>query len=116
MAATTPDKDYFHLVTSGLQQDYANVTASCHYLKSWEEDTNRNNHLGEMDPYLNADVDLVTIQLGDNIVAGKETLYNDFYNIVAHVKEKAPNAQIMVVSSFCWPDPTVTAGTDQRLQ
>ena len=62
-----------------------------------------------MDPYLNADVDLVTIQLGDNIVAGKETLYNDFYNIVAHVKEKAPNAQIMVVSSFCWPDPTVTA-------
>ena len=109
MAATTPDKDYFHLVTSGLQQDYANVTASCHYLKSWEEDTNRNNHLGEMDPYLNADVDLVTIQLGDNIVAGKETLYNDFYNIVAHVKEKAPNAQIMVVSSFCWPDPTVTA-------
>ena len=108
MAATTADNDYYHKLCASLEQNYS-VNGNCIYYTSWETAGDRSSQLSILDSYLYSDLDLVTIQLGDNITGGFDSLTSDYEALVQYVRTKAPNAQIIIVDEFCWPIATIQA-------
>lgn len=106
MAASSRENDFVHKVCSSLEQRYT-VQENAIYYTSWETAADRNSQLSILDPYLSADLDLVTIQLGDNITGNYGTLESDYKNLIGYVRSKAPNAQIIVIDQFCWPNGTI---------
>ena len=113
MAATTKEKDYVHLVDAYLDETY-HVSTTAYNFSDWETSSaNRENMLSELDPYLSSDLDLITIQLGENITNGLDTLNDDYTGLVRYVKEKCPDAQIIILDEFCWPKPEIQAAQKQ---
>jgi len=108
MAASTSDLDYYHLVNSGLSKDGVTVAGSCYYFKAWEDAATgsaRTALLSSLDSYLTSDLDLVTIQLGENIqnTAG---LQSDFETMVKYIKKRSPDAQVIFIGQF-WNNNTI---------
>lgn len=105
MAASTADKDYFHLVSSYLEQSYDDVAAYAFNGSAWEVQTNDRYEvlsMGVWDGYLSEEIDLVTIQLSEN-VSDTITFESDFKEMIEYVVRKCPQAQIVVVDDF-WSD------------
>lgn len=106
MAATSSDKDYYHLIVKSLEAKLENVNSTVYSFISWETlATDRAETLTLIDEYLNENLDLVTVQLGEN-VTDNENIENDFLELINYIKEKAPNAQIIIVGNF-WEDEVV---------
>lgn len=106
MAASTSDKDYFHIVSTyledGLDED---VVSYAFNAAAWEQQANNRGEvlaMGLWDGYLSEKLDLVTIQLSENC-SDTTTLEYDFREMVEYVQEKCPNAQIIIVDDF-WSD------------
>lgn len=102
MAATSPDKDYVHIISSFIEQHTGSVSTSSIYYVDWEHASSgagRNAMLSQLDGLLSPDLDLVTIQLGENI---SDTTYmqQDFQNLMSYVWSKAPNARIIMIGQF----------------
>lgn len=112
MAATTKENDYVHLVDAHLSETY-DVTTTAYNFTDWETSTDRASMLPALDPYLSSDLDLITIQLGENITDGLTTLNDDYTTLVSYIEEKCPNAQIMILDEFCWPKPEIQAAQKQ---
>lgn len=55
-----------------------------------------------IEPYLSDKINLITIQLGENVV-DKTTLKEDFVELIKYIKVKAPNAKILLIGEF-WKD------------
>lgn len=103
MAASSTDKDYFHLVTKQLQSKQSVVQSYAFNGYAWEVQTNdRSEVLSLWDGMLNEDVDLVTIQLSENI-SDLSTFQSDFKEMVEYVDDRCPNAEIIVIDDF-WSD------------
>ena len=106
MAASTKDKDYFHLIKSKLEAQFGDVTAKAYNFYSWEpQGTDRAEALTLLDNYLSDQLNYVTIQLGEN-VSDTNTFENDFAELIRHIRERAPNAKIVIIGNF-WTDATV---------
>lgn len=104
MAATTEENDYVHIVSRWLEgQSEKPVTTTVLDIKKWEVAPDRMAALDDYDKYFNEHTDLVTLQTGENIVEGKETLPVDYPALLQRIKEKAPNAQILVLGEVLWP-------------
>lgn len=103
MAASEAEKDYFHLVTAFLQErDVDRRICSLSYnFFQWEVlATDRAEILDILGCYLNDDLDLITVQLGEN-VNDLSTLESDFEYLLEYIKTYCPNAQIIVIGD-CW--------------
>lgn len=104
MAATTEDNDYVHIVSRWLEgQSEKPVTTTVLDIKKWEVAPDRAAALDDYDKYFNEHTDLVTLQTGENITEGKETLGVDYPALVQRIREKAPNAQILMLGEVLWP-------------
>lgn len=104
MAATTEENDYVHIVSRWLEeQSEKPVTTTVLDIKKWEVAPDRMAVLDDYDKYFNEHTDLITLQTGENIVEGKETLVVDYPALLQRIKEKAPNAQILVLGEVLWP-------------
>lgn len=112
MAASSAATDYVGRVTSTLSSTYE-VNMNRIYYTSWECSGDRNSQLSILDSYLTPNLDLVTIQLGDNITGGFETLVSDYRNLINRVRERAPGARIMVIDEFCWPNAAIQSAQRQ---
>ena len=100
MAASEDSKDYVHLIEAYLKENGKNVTMNTENLAAWETNGNdRAEFLELADPYLYEGLDLVTIQLGEN-ASNLDTWEKDFEELISHVKEKCPTAQIIIVGDF----------------
>lgn len=100
MAASSPENDYFHLVTDGLKEKEGMVTSKAYSFIIWETlATDRAETLAFLDEYLSNDLDLITIQLGEN-ATDLTTFESDYGYLIAYIKEKAPNAAIYVIGDF----------------
>jgi lysophospholipase L1-like esterase len=102
MASSSDEKDYVHLVTSYLEQknNLGGVVENSVNLSSWETNSSdRAEFLALLDDYLSTSLELVTIQLGEN-VSDFSTYETDFEDLINYVKDKAPNAEIIVVGDF----------------
>ena len=113
MAATSKEKDYVHLVDAYLDETY-DVSTTAYNFADWEtSESNRSDMFSELDQYLSPDLDLITIQLGENITTCLDTLNEDYTELVQYIKDECPNAQIMILDEFCWPKPEIQAAQKQ---
>lgn len=100
MAASSEENDYYHLVLNGLENKYNNVNAKAYSFIPWETlNTDRAETLELLDGYLNDNLDLITIQLGEN-VTDSTTFESDFLYLVQYIKVKATNSKIIIVGNF----------------
>lgn len=100
MAASTDDKDYVHVVTRFLESKYKDVCCNTMSFATFETHAaDREEFLILLDPYLTKEINLVTIQLGEN-VSDLATWGTDFESVIVYIKEKAQNAKIIVVGDF----------------
>ena len=103
MAASTQDKDYVHVLSGLLKDDREEVVSANMNFYDWEAQSyDRGETLTTLDSYLSPNLDLVTIQLGEN-VNDTSTLEKDYEDLIKYVKEKAPDAQVAVIGEF-WKD------------
>lgn len=110
ICSTKPDNDYFHLVCKYLEKKSQNVVAYPNNFAYWERSDNRNDLLNALDIYLNEDLDLVTIQLGENC-SDLTTYESDLEYLCKYIQSKCHNATIVIVGDF-WS----TERNDYRLQ
>lgn len=100
MAASTTDSDYFHIVCDRLEERKGKLDAKAVNAFFWEAlHTDRAESLALLEPYLSTRLDLVTIQLGEN-ATNLNTFYSDFVYLIQLIKERCPEAQILVVGDF----------------
>lgn len=103
MAASTADKDYFHIVSAHLKQKHKNATCTTASFTAWElQAEHRNQTYSVIENYLKPELNLITIQLGEN-AADISTLEEDYYELINYIKQKCPEAQIIIVDDF-WHD------------
>ena len=100
MAATEPSKDYFHLVIDEIKKQNNSVVSCTFNFGVWEMlATDRAQTRIMLDPYLNPNINLITIQLGEN-ASDLTNFETDFEFLINHVKKQCPKAQIIIVSDF----------------
>lgn len=97
MAATTADKDYYHIVVNHLKEKYSDMDSDICSFSIWETlYTDRAETLEILDYYLDDSLNLITIQLGEN-AQNLDTFESDFEYLINHIKEAAPSAEVLVI-------------------
>ncbi|MDE7422575.1 MAG: SGNH/GDSL hydrolase family protein [Lachnospiraceae bacterium] len=100
MAATDEEHDYYHLVLKGLESQGKNVTSYVQNFATWEaQSKDRDETFMLIDSYLDDEIDLVTIQLGEN-ASDLTTFKEDYISLINYIKQKAPKAQLIIVGDF----------------
>lgn len=99
ICSTRPDNDYFHLIVKYLKEENDNVIAYPFNFAMWERSNNRSSNLKLLDVFLSINLDLVTIQLGENIV-DLTTFQRDLESLIKYVHSKAPKAKIIVIGDW----------------
>lgn len=103
MAASSEQNDYVHLVAERIGID-ANFYAFNFYI--WEvQSSDRAETLTVLEPYLSQNLNLVTVQLGENVV-DRATLEQDYEELIKYIQDRCPNAQVILVGGF-WEDPEI---------
>ncbi len=100
MAASTAEKDYFHLVKAHLETEHDNVNATAYNFSAWEiTAADRAQTLLTLEGYLSAKPDLITVQLSEN-VTDMTDFSGDFAYMLDWLAEKCPEAEIIVIDEF----------------
>ena len=100
MAASKPENDYYHRVVSYLEETHGNVSSYVVNYAIWEtQHADRAQTYTAIDPYLDADLDLITIQLSEN-ASNLNDFVSDYKELIAHLQEKCPNATILLIDDF----------------
>lgn len=76
-----------------------NVVSYAYNFSPWERAADRASTLELIDVYLSEMLDLVTIQLGENTF-DTATYETDMVSLIEYVRQKCPNAQIIVVGDW----------------
>lgn len=120
MGATRQEYDYYHIVSNSLAASCAAAgtaynSAALNYA-IWEiMSGQRSSVLYLLDPYLSEELELVTIQLGENAIPDAAGFAQDFPLLIQYIRQKAPNARIVIVGNF-WNDAVETAAKLQCVQ
>lgn len=100
MAASDEEHDYYHIVLGYLENRYGNVNGVIYNFSPWEgKEDHRDEEFKHIDKYLDPDLDLITIQMGEN-VSDLSTYQEDYITLLKYIHEKAPNARILVIGDF----------------
>lgn len=100
MAASSEEHDYYHLVLEYLKANNEHVMGVPYNFSVWETQSHdRDETLEYLDHYLSPDLDLVTVQLAEN-ASDLSTYQEDYVSLLNHIKDKAPNARVLVVGDF----------------
>lgn len=102
MAASSAEKDYVHLVTSGLEKKYKNIQAEAYNFSVWEITVSkeRSQTFSILDSMLAEDLNLITIQLSENATATLNGLENDFVYLIRYIQNKCPKARILILDDY----------------
>ncbi len=109
MAADRPEHDYVHLVAAHLAEKRPEVEYQAVCFQDWEtnEAGDRDSYLKELDDVVNDDVDLVTVQLGENITEDTPVTVEDYTSLIEYLKEEAPQAKIILLGQILWDNESV---------
>ena len=101
MAASTDENDYVHLIGKWLEENKTEeVKYYAYNFAIWEiQSYDRAEILSVLDSYLSSNLDLVTIQLSEN-ASNIDTFETDCEELFNYIKDKAPNAQIIIIDDF----------------
>lgn len=104
MASTSIDTDYVHLLSSFFANDFSSVSYNAINFSDWEKSSwDRAETLRQINSYLNTNIDLVIIQLGEN-ANDISTLEKDFNELITYCADRTNGASIIVLGEF-WKDP-----------
>ena len=100
MAASSPEKDYVHLLVNKLRKSGQHVEyADINFFK-WEiMDHDRDEVLPLLDDLLDKSYDYIIVQLGENI-SSVANLEGDFRSLLAYLQKSCLKENILVCSSF----------------
>lgn len=120
MAASSEEKDYFHQVAAAVSEKYEESTTQALNYTIWEKPFyEREDALKYLKGYVTEDLDLVTIQLGENLYLEDdedvEKLDDEYEDLINYIKEHAPNAQILVLGQF-WENGVIDAAKQKACQ
>ncbi|MBR6427550.1 MAG: SGNH/GDSL hydrolase family protein [Clostridia bacterium] len=100
MAASVAEKDYVHVVAQNLEEKHGRMEFAAYNFSKWEITPNdRFQTLQLIDDLLRPDLNLITVQLSENVTE-KATLEEDFRELVNYIKNKCPDADIVVVDDY----------------
>lgn len=100
MAASVPEKDYFHLVADYLREEHNKVISYPYNFSVWEiQSTDRTQTTSNLTKYLSEDLDLISIQLSENAV-NLDTFVVDLKELITILQEACPCANIILVDDF----------------
>lgn len=100
MAASTAERDYFHLVKARLEAEHKSVSATACNFSAWEiTAADRAQTLLTLESYLSAAPDLITVQLSEN-VTDMTDFSGDFAYMLDWLAERCPEAEIIVIDEF----------------
>lgn len=100
MAATRPDRDYFHIVTKFLEGKYGKVTSQAYGFAIWEtQSTDRTQTFNMLTGYLSPELDLITVQLSEN-AKDLTTFVPDLTELITYLQRECPKATIILVDDF----------------
>lgn len=100
MAATTAENDYYHLICNHLNQAKGNVCSHVTNFSIWETQAHdRAETFESIKKYMSNELDLITIQLSENVI-DYTTWEADYVELVSYIKQKSPNAQIILIGDF----------------
>ncbi|MBO4769607.1 MAG: SGNH/GDSL hydrolase family protein [Clostridia bacterium] len=104
MAASVAEKDYVHVVAGNLEEKHGRVEFAAYNFSKWEITPNdRFQTLQLIDDLLKPDLNLITVQLSENVTE-KATLEEDFRELVNYIKNRCPDADIVVVDDYYFPE------------
>ncbi|MCR4704151.1 MAG: SGNH/GDSL hydrolase family protein [Saccharofermentans sp.] len=100
MAASDEEHDYYHLVLKHIEENKGKTKGISYNFYIWETQSHdRDEALELLDQYLSPELDLITVQLGEN--AGDLTTFQkDYVSLLQYIRSKAPNARILVLGDF----------------
>ena len=100
MASTRKENDYYHLICNHLEQTKGNVCTYVTNFSIWETQAyDRAETFEYIKRYMSDKLDLITIQLSEN-VSDYATWESDYVELVSYIKQKSPNAQIILIGDF----------------
>lgn len=100
MAATKAENDYYHLLISYLKGNNDEVTSYSYNFAQWEmQSHDRAETFDLISPHISPKLNLITVQLGEN-VSDSTTIESDFEELIMYLKNKAPNAEIIIIGDF----------------
>lgn len=104
MAASNQLYDYVHIVKryiDNYKKNTENIIRAYNYY-IWEvQSLDRDETLSLLDKYLENDLDLVTIQLGENVV-DVITYEYDFMSLVNYIKGRCPRCRVFIIGDFLY--------------
>ena len=94
MAASSDEKDFVHIIAENKK-----AMIYAYNFSMWETNGNdRAEFLPMLDNYLSKEIDLITIQLGEN-AAISATWQKDFVELIKYIQQRT-NAKIIVIGDF----------------
>ena len=109
MAADRPENDYVHLVAAHLSEKRNHVEFQSVCFQDWEtnEAGDRDSYLKDLDDVLSEDLDLITVQLGENITEDTPVTVKDYTNLIDYLQKEAPDAKIIFLGQILWNNDVV---------
>lgn len=99
MAASSDSRDYFHLIATEIGKKKS-VFATAVNFSTWEMNSHdRSQTISQIDLFLDIELDLITIQLGENITDWS-MLDTDFSTLIDYIVKKCPNTEIVIIGNF----------------
>lgn len=101
MAASKESEDYFHKLCVKLEEEYGPITAYPYNFSVWEiMGTDRAETLHVLDTYLSENLDLVTIQLGEN-ATNLDDYEDDYEYLLEYITDSvSEQCRIIVIGDF----------------
>ena len=122
MAASAEEKDYSHVLAAMLEKKEGPVSLDVMNYNPWElaeaSMVPRSAYLSSLDSLFGADkgeADLIVLQLGENCTQ-YQNLSLDFGALIDYLRQKAPDARIVVTGTVIRMDPERNAAVDSIKQ
>ncbi len=100
ICSTKPDNDYYNILLKYLKSKHNKVVAYPYNFASWERAENRDSTLDLLKPFLKKELNLVTIQLGENCGNYIDTYQKDLESLINYVKKISPKAEIIIIGDW----------------
>lgn len=105
MAASAPEKDYVHLLTTKFKQQNANSTITATNISAFETDYATYNFDTELKTLRDTKPDLVILRIGENVQSSFDSVLfaKRYQALITYLKTGNPDLKVLAAGSF-WPD------------